>query len=156
VERAMGIYLQSVLADIGYNTSVHAISYNIRDTYMENSSNKVQVGLSDWYQDYPSPSDFLNVLLSCASFHPGSDASINMSEFCNPAIDAQMQQTMSLASTDQAAANTQWTALDRQLTDLAPLVTLFQINKLDITSARVGHFRSSPLFHFIFSEAWVQ
>jgi peptide/nickel transport system substrate-binding protein len=156
VERAMGIYLQSVLADIGYDASVHAISYNIRDTYMENSSNHVQVGLSDWYQDYPSPSDFLNVLLSCASFHPGSDASINMSEFCSPAIDAQMRQTMEVANTDPAAATASWTAIDRELTDLAPLVTLFQINKLDITSARVGHFRSSPLFHFIFSEAWVQ
>jgi len=156
VERAMGIYLQSVLADLGYDASVHAISYNIRDTYMENSSNHVQVGLTDWYQDYPSPSDFLNVLLSCASFHPGSDASINMSEFCSPAIDAQMRQTMDTANTDQAAALADWTAIDRELTDLAPLVTLFQINKLDITSARVGHFRSSPLFHFIFSEAWVQ
>ncbi len=156
VERAMGIYLQSVLADLGYDASVHAISYNIRDTYMENSSNHVQVGLTDWYQDYPSPSDFLNVLLSCASFHPGSDASINMSEFCSPAIDAQMRQTMDAANTDQASALADWTAIDRELTDLAPLVTLFQINKLDITSARVGHFRSSPLFHFIFSEAWVQ
>jgi peptide/nickel transport system substrate-binding protein len=156
VERAMGVYLQSVLSDIGYDASVHSISYNIRDTYMENSSNHVQIGLSDWYQDYPSPSDFLNVLLSCASFHPGSDASINMSEFCDPAIDAQIQQAMTLALTDSAAANRQWTAIDRTLTDLAPLVTLFQISKLDIVSARVGHFRSSPLFHFIFSEAWVQ
>jgi peptide/nickel transport system substrate-binding protein len=155
VERAMGIYLQSVLTDIGYNASVHSISYNIRDTYMENSSNRVQVGLTDWYQDYPSPSDFLNVLLSCSSFHPGSDASINMSEFCDPAIDAQMQQAMATELTDKAAATAQWTALDKQLTNLAPLVTLFQIHKLDITSARVGHFRFSPLFHFIFSEAWV-
>jgi len=156
VERAMGIYLQSVLADIGYDASVHSISYNIRDPYMENSNNHVQVGLSDWYQDYPSPSDFLNVLLSCASVHLGSDASINMSEFCDPAIDARMQQTMAQANTNKAAADAQWTALDRQLTDLAPITTLFQINKLDITSARVGHFRSSPLFHFIFSEAWVR
>jgi peptide/nickel transport system substrate-binding protein len=155
VERAMGIYLQSVLADIGYDASVHSISYNIRDPYMENSSNHVQVGLSDWYQDYPSPSDFLYVLLSCASIHLGSDASMNMSEFCDPAIDAKMQQAMTTELTDKAAATAQWTALDKQLTDLAPLTTLFQIHKLDITSARVGHFRFSPLFHFIFSEAWV-
>jgi peptide/nickel transport system substrate-binding protein len=67
-----------------------------------------------------------------------------------------MRQTMEVANTDPAAATASWTAIDRELTDLAPLVTLFQINKLDITSARVGHFRSSPLFHFIFSEAWVQ
>jgi len=116
----------------------------------------VQIGLTDWYQDYPSPSDFLNVLLSCASFHPGSDASINMSGFCDHAIDARMQAAMTTALTDQAAADAQWTALDKTLTELAPISTVFQINKLDLVSARVGHFRFSPLFHFIFSEAWVQ
>jgi peptide/nickel transport system substrate-binding protein len=156
VERALGVYLQSVLADLGYQARVHSISYNIRDTYIENSSNKVQIGLSDWYQDYPSASDFLDVLLSCASFHPGSDASINMSEFCDPAVDAEMRQAEAAELTDTAAAVAQWTAIDKQLTDLAPFTTLFQINHLDLTAPRVGHFRFSPLFHFIFSEAWVQ
>ena len=156
VERSIGVYLQSVLQDIGYNASVHSISYNIRDTYLQNSSNHVQIGLTDWYQDYPSPSDFLNVLLSCASFHPGSDASINMSGFCDPAMDAKMQGAMRTALTDQAAADAQWTVIDRELTDRAPLASLFQINRLDVVSSRVGHFRFSPLFHFIFSEAWVQ
>ncbi len=156
VERAIGVYLQSVLADLGYQASLHDISYNIRDTYMENSNNKVQIGLSDWYQDYPAASDFLNVLLSCASFHPGSDASMNISEFCDPAIDARMQQAMAAELNDPEAAVAQWSAIDKQLTDLAPFTTLFQINHLDVTSARVGHFRFSPLFHFMFSEAWVQ
>jgi peptide/nickel transport system substrate-binding protein len=156
VERSIGIYLQSVLNDIGYQASVHSISYNIRDTYLQNSSNHVQIGLTDWYQDYPSPSDFLNVLLSCASFHPGSDASINMSGFCSPAIDARMQQAMDAGLQDPAEAARQWEAIDRTLTDLAPLTTLFQIHKLDVVSARVGNFTFSPLFHFIFSNAWVQ
>jgi peptide/nickel transport system substrate-binding protein len=156
VERSIGIYLQSVLNDIGYRASVHSISYNIRDTYLENSSNHVQIGLTDWYQDYPSPSDFLDVLLSCASFHPGSDASINMSGFCDPAIDARMQGAIATELTDPEAADRQWTEIDRTLTDLAPLTTLFQINKLDVVSPRVGHFKFSPLFHFIFSEAWVK
>ena len=156
VERSIGIYLQSVLNDIGYAASLHSISYNIRDTYLQNSSNHVQIGLTDWYQDYPSPSDFLDVLLSCASFHPGSDASINMSGFCNPAIDVRMQKAMAAASTDPEDAVRQWSALDHTLTDLAPLTTLFQINKLDIVSSRVGHFVFSPLFHVIFSELWVK
>ncbi len=156
VERSIGIYLQSVLNDIGYQASVHSISYNIRDTYLQNSSNHVQIGLTDWYQDYPSPSDFLNVLLSCASFHPGSDASINMSGFCNPAIDTRMQQAMDAGLTDPDESARQWENLDKTLTDQAPLTSLFQIHKLDVVSARVGHFTFSPLFHMIFSQVWVQ
>jgi peptide/nickel transport system substrate-binding protein len=156
VERSIGIYLQSVLNDIGYQASLHSISYNIRDTYLQNSSNHVQIGLTDWYQDYPAPADFLNVLLSCASFHPGSDASINMSAFCDPAKDARMQQVMTTELTDMDAAARQWAELDREMTDLAPIMPLFQISRLDLVSSRVGHFMFSPLFHLIFSEIWVR
>jgi peptide/nickel transport system substrate-binding protein len=144
-----------VLNDIGYRASIHSISFNIRDTYLQNSSNHVQIGLTDWYQDYPAASDFLNVLLSCASYHPGSDASINMSGFCDPAMDARMQHALTTAQTDAAAAAQEWAAIDRDFTDQAPLTALFQIGKLDLVSARFGHFRFSPLFHMIFSEAWV-
>ena len=31
------------------------------------------------------------MLFGCASFHPGSDSSINISGFCDKEIDAQMQ-----------------------------------------------------------------
>ena len=155
VERSIGVYLQSVLHDIGYNASVHAISYNIRDSYMENSNNHVQIGLSNWYQDYPAASDFLHVMFSCAGYHPGSDASINMSGFCDPAMDARMQSALTMGLTDMPAAERQWAGIDHDITDRAPSTTLFQINALDLVSSRVGHFRFSSLFHTIFSELWV-
>ena len=156
VERSMGIYLQSVLQDIGYDARLHTISFNIRDPYMENTSNHVQIGLANWFMDYPAPSDFLQVLFSCAGFHPGSDASMNMSGFCDPAVDARMQQAMTAALTDPKQAAHLWEGIDRDVTARAPSTTLFQINYLDLVSARVGHFRFSPLFHMIFSQVWVQ
>jgi peptide/nickel transport system substrate-binding protein len=156
VEHSMGIYLQSVLQDIGYDARLHSISFNIRDSYMENTSNHVQIGLTNWFQDYPAPSDFLNVLFSCASFHPGSDASINMSGFCDPGIDARMQAAMAAELSDPAGAARQWAAIDHDLTDRAPYAALFQIHWLDLTSSHFGNFTFSPLFHMIFSKAWVQ
>ena len=79
VNKAMAIYIQSVLNSIGYKATVKPLSSNISFTYMQNSKNKMQIGVTQWYQDYPQASDFLNVLLGCDSFHPGSDTSINMS-----------------------------------------------------------------------------
>ena len=116
----------------------------------------MQVGLTNWYQDYPAASDFLQVMFSCAGYHPGSDASINMSGFCDPAIDARMQQAMAAALTDPARAARQWAAIDHDVTDRAPSTTLFQIHWLDVVSPRFGGFTFSPLFHMIFSKAWVQ
>jgi peptide/nickel transport system substrate-binding protein len=155
VERSMGIYLQSVLRDLGYDASVHSVSMNIRDTYLQNSANHVQIGLANWFQDYPAASDFLGVLFSCASYHPGSDASINMSGFCDPAIDTRMQQALDREATDPADAARLWAGIDHDVTARAPSTTLFQINWLDFVSRRIGHFRFSPLFHAIFSEFWV-
>src|SRR5580693_4437302 len=74
----VGTYIQSVLNDLGYKASVKPISSNIQFTYIQNTNNKVQISISQWYQDYPAASDFLNVLLSCDSFHPGSDNSPNI------------------------------------------------------------------------------
>ena len=62
-----------MLKSIGYDASVKAISQNIQFTYIQNTNNKVQISVSQWYQDYPAASDFLNVLFGCDSFHPGSD-----------------------------------------------------------------------------------
>ena len=58
---------------------VKPISGNIFFTYVQNTKNKVQINVQQWYQDYPAASDFLYVLFGCESFHPGSDSSINFS-----------------------------------------------------------------------------
>jgi peptide/nickel transport system substrate-binding protein len=77
-----------------------------------------------------------------------------MAEFCDPAIDVQMEAALQVTDKDEAARL--WAAIDRKLTDLAPAATLFQFNQLDLVSRRVGHFRFSTLYHMLFSEAWVQ
>ena len=86
----MGVYLQSVLNQIGYKASVKPISGNIFFTYVQNTKNKVQINVQQWYQDYPAASDFLYILFGCETFHPGSDSSINIAGFCDKKINAQM------------------------------------------------------------------
>src|SRR4051812_11799132 len=45
VQKAMGVYLQSVLNDLGYKASVKPISGNIAFTYAQNTKNKVQINV---------------------------------------------------------------------------------------------------------------
>ena len=152
VERTIGIYLQSVLADIGYDAHVRALSSNIAFPYSQNSVNRVQASLEDFYMDYPAASDFLEVMYGCASYHPGSDSSINMAGYCDPAVDAEMDRAMVLEGVDDAAAAALWGRVDREITDAAPGVGLFQMNELDLVSARVGGFTFSPIYHVLFSQ----
>jgi peptide/nickel transport system substrate-binding protein len=156
VNKAMGVYLQSVLNQIGYKASVKPISANISFTYPQNTKNKVQINVQQWYQDYPAASDFLYVLFGCESFHPGSDSSINMAGFCNKKINAQMHKALKLAVTSEDAANALWSKIDRMVTDQAPMVTLFNPKHIDFVSKRVGNFTFSKEFYWLVAKSWVQ
>ena len=156
VNREMGVYLQSVLNSIGYRASVRTISGNIFFTYVQNTKNKVQINVQQWYQDYPAASDFLYILFGCESFHPGSDSSINIAGFCDRRINKRMHAALDLGVTNEAAANAQWAQIDRMVTDAAPMATLFNPKHIDFVSKRVGNFTFSKQFYWLVSQSWVQ
>ena len=156
VNKAMGVYLQSVLNQIGYKATVKPISANISFTYPQNTKNKVQINVQQWYQDYPTASDFLYVLFGCESFHPGSDSSINMAGFCDKKINARMHAALTRAVTDVQGANRMWEQIDRMVTDKAPMATLFNPKHIDVVSKRVGNFTFSKQFYWLVAKSWVK
>ena len=143
VNKQMGVYLQSVLNSIGYKATVKPISGNIQFTYIQNTKNKVQISVTQWYQDYPAASDFLNVLLSCASFTPNSDSSINMAGYCNKAIDAKMQAAIAKGVTDPVSANKMWGAIDEEIMKDAPVAVAFTPKQLDFISSGTKNYHFS-------------
>lgn len=156
VNKAVAVYIQSVLNEIGYKASVKPISNNIFFTYVQNTKNKVQINIQQWYQDYPAASDFLYILFGCESFHPGSDSSINIAGFCDKKINAQMHAALKLEQTNEQAANAAWAKVDKQVTDAAPMATLFTPKHVDFTSSRVGNFVFSKQFYWLVDQSWVQ
>jgi peptide/nickel transport system substrate-binding protein len=156
VDRNVGVYLQSVLNDLGYKASVKAISPNIQFTYIQNTNNKVQMSVTQWYQDYPAASDFLNVLFGCASFREGSDSSINIAGFCDEAIQKRMEEAMALSVTDEAAANKLWAEIDKSVTDAAPAAFMFTPKHLDFVSERLGNFQFNSQYYWMMAQSWVK
>ena len=156
IPKSIATYMQSLLRDLGYNASLKVVSHNIQFTFIQNTSNKVQISVSDWYQDYPAPSDFLGVLFSCDTFHEGSDSSINISGFCDKKIQEDMKKANMTAVTDRAAADKMWAQVDKEVTDQAPAASLFQPKRVDFVSSTVGNFLYSDQIHFLFSQAWVK
>ncbi len=156
VSKAIGTYMQSVLTDIGYEAEVKPISPNIQFTYIQNTNNNVQISITQWYQDYPAASDFLNILFGCASFAPGSDSSINIAGFCDKDIQAKMDTALLLGVTDPVAANKLWTEVDKAVTDAAPMAALFTPKRIDFVSKRVGNFQFNSQFYWMVSQSWVQ
>ena len=156
VGKALGTYVQSVLNDLGFKAALKPMSNDIQFTYIQNTKNNVQISISEWYQDYPAASDFLHVLLSCDSFHPGSDSSVNIAGYCNKDIDAEMNKAMTTSVTDLNAANAIWAQVDKDFTDHAPLATLITPKHLDFTSKRLGNFEFNPQYYWMVTQSWVQ
>ncbi len=156
VDQAYGEYFISLLNKLGYKAKPQFLSNDIQYPFIQNSKNKVQFAYSSWFQDYPAASDFLNILLGCGSFHPNSNSSPNIAEFCNQGIQAKMTQAGQTGITDPAAGNKIWAQVDKQVTDQAPWVSMFNPKLLDFVSARVKGFKFSPQWYFLLGQASVK
>ncbi len=151
VARAIGTYMLDVLRDLGFVPRLRSLSGNVQFTYIQNTNNRVQASLTTWYADYASAGNFLGGIFGCSAFRPGSDASPNISGFCDPALDARLQ--AALAAPDGAA---DLAAIDRAVTDQAPAVVLFNPRYIDVVSARVGHFGYHEQFRWLVGQSWVR
>lgn len=60
-----GAYLQDVLKQLGFNAKLKILSADNYFTVIGNTSTKdLDIGFSDWFQDYPHPNDFFDILLN--------------------------------------------------------------------------------------------
>jgi len=156
VAKSIGVYLQSVLNELGYVAELKPISPDIQFTYIQNTKNNVQISVTQWYQDYPAASDFLNILFGSGSYTPGSDSSINIAGYTNKELDEKMQKALALGVTDQEAANKIWAEVDKTVTDDSAAAAMFTPKHLDFTSKRLGNFQFNYQFYWMVTQSWVQ
>jgi peptide/nickel transport system substrate-binding protein len=150
----VGSYVVSVLDRLGYRASLR-VSANFYPVIGDSRSH-VQIGWFSWYQDYPSPSDFIAVLLTCRSFLPGNPSNVNAAEFCNPRIDAAVSRAQALQAAAPGDASDAWASTDRQIADQAPWLPLYN-PRLDIAvSRRVGNYEYHPFYSLLLDQLWVR
>jgi peptide/nickel transport system substrate-binding protein len=157
-DKALAQQMVSDLNKIGYKASTQLLNASIQYPFIQNSNNssKWQVAWSAWYQDYPAPSDFLNVLLGCGNIHPHSDASPNIAAFCDQSIQAQMTKADNLGLSDPTTANNMWAQVDHEVTDQAPWVDLFNPKQIDFLSARVQGYQWNPQWYILIDQMWLK
>ena len=149
-------YVVSVLDQLGYRASLRVVSSDAYCSVLGDSRDRVQAGFFTWYQDYPAPSDFIEPLLSCGSFILGNPDNLNAAEFCDPRIDAQAGQALTLEPGGPAAAARRWAVIDRGLADEAPWVPLYNPLDLTVLSARVGNYQFHPYWDLLIDQLWVR
>jgi peptide/nickel transport system substrate-binding protein len=155
-DKALGEYFIGLLNKLGFKAKPQFLSNAIQYSYVQNSKNKVEFAFSDWYDDYPAASDFLNILLGCSAFHPNSNSSPNIAAFCDKSIQAKMDNAAKVGVRNLQQANTIWAEVDKLTTDQAPWVSMFNPKQLNFVSKRVKGFQWSPQWYFLLDQASVK
>ena len=79
-----------------------------------------------------------------------------MSGFCSREFDAKLKHASVVQAQDQDAAAKLWTEVDRDLTNLAPLIPMYTPRNVDLVSKRVGNYQHHPLFGVLRDQLWVR
>jgi peptide/nickel transport system substrate-binding protein len=105
-------YLQDVLKQIGLNAKLKIIDASIYWTTIGNQATKAQIGFADWFQDYPHPLDWFDVLLNGDRITQTHNN--NYSNYDNKSANATIAKLKKEPKlTDQV--NQQWAQLDAQV-----------------------------------------
>lgn len=144
---ALAPQMQQDLKAIGIKVDLQTLAPN---TFSELAgSGKAPLALTFWVADYPEGSDFLQALLSCATAVPQGQ---NFAYYCNPEMDAGVQQA--LATNDPAGATAKYTQASKVMFADNPVVPLYFGTKTEIRGANVGNYFPQPIWGWDMAEYW--
>ena len=117
---------------------------------------RAQAFIVGWGPDYPSASNFLQLLFSCGSISTSPLKNVNYSETCDPRLDRLMRRALTLQVSDPPAAGDAWARVDRAVVKGASWVPLFNPTGIDFLSRRVKNYEHNPQYGLLIDQLWVR
>jgi peptide/nickel transport system substrate-binding protein len=117
VDPKASAYLVDVLNSIGLKAKEKVINAAIYWTTMGNQATKAQIGFADWFQDYPHPLDWFDVLLNGDRITDTHNN--NYANFDDPAVNKKIAELKKEPKTTDAV-NAQWADVDKMVMEQAP------------------------------------
>lgn len=132
-------YLTDMLNKIGFKATEKMVPAGDYFSEIGDAANDPQVGFSDWFQDFPNPSDFY-FLMDGRAIQPTNN--FNFSKVNDPFIQEKLIPLNEVPSTQLEGIAGQWQALDTYLAEQAyiaafgeQLVPKFYSNRIDFKRA---------------------
>ena len=123
-----GAYLQGQLNKIGLKATLKTINAAIYWTTLGNQLTKAQIGFADWYQDYPHPLDWFDVLLNGNRITQTHNN--NYSNFDDPAVNAKIEALKKEPSLS-SSVDSQWAQVDKMAMEQAPWAPYVNVQGVD-------------------------
>ena len=143
-------YLADVLNKIGLKASLKIIDASIYWTTIGNQGTKAQIGFADWFQDYPHPLDWFDVLLNGERITDTHNN--NYSNYDNKQVNATIAK-LKQEPTLTDSVNAEWAQLDETImkdAGWAPYVNR-QFTDFFSTNVDAGCYINHVLYQFDFS-----
>jgi peptide/nickel transport system substrate-binding protein len=123
-----GQYLQEVLKSIGLNAKLKQINAAVYWTTVGNQATKAQIGFADWYQDYPHPLDWFDVLLNGGRITQTHNN--NYANFDNAAVNSKIDALKKQSGTS-STINSDWANVDKMTMEQAPWAPFVNVQGID-------------------------
>ena len=127
-------YLTDVLNKIGLNAKEKIVNSTVYWTTLGNQATKAQIGFADWFQDYPHPLDWYDVLLNGERITQTHNN--NYANYDNKSVNATIDSLKKEPSLTPAV-NAKWKALDKTIMEDAPWVPFLNRQETDFFSTNV-------------------
>jgi len=140
--------IQNDLAAVGVKASLRTLD---RNTYyaVQSTPHKMPMSITEWYMDYPDPSDFVVALASKSNAINGG---MNNSFWWDPEVEKLLVSSASLPTQERYAA---YTKMQQIIMQNAPYVTLFQpVMTTMCSKATGGFFLSEVAPWYDFADYW--
>jgi len=105
-------YLANQLTKIGYKTKLHLLTHQVYFQTIGNQATKAGAMFTDWYQDYPHPLDWFDVLLNgdrITKTHNNNVGNVKV-----PSVDKEIE-ALKKVTAITPAINDRWAKVDRDL-----------------------------------------
>jgi len=135
-------YLQQVLKSIGLNAKLKIINAAVYWTTIGSQATKAQIGFADWFQDYPHPLDWFDVLLNGERIT--ATRNNNYADFDDASVNAKID-ALKKQPTLTSSVNSQWAALEKQIMEQAPWAPFINQQGIDTFNSDID--LSCYVFH---------
>ena len=142
--------IQNDLAAVGIKADIKQLAEAPYWNLVERQASKVPIGLTDWYMDYPDPSDWIDPLFSVESAK--TDGSANISWWSDPQVTALNKQAQPMAP--GPARTKLYEQMQQIIMEQAPIIPLYQPIMTTMSSKLTGGFYTSVAWTFEFPHYW--
>jgi peptide/nickel transport system substrate-binding protein len=146
----LAMSVQADLAEVGVRTKIRLMSFA---SYLSatGSADGPAFSMGSWLEDYPDPSDFVDVNFATASI--SDENSNNNCFYSNPTLDRMM--TEARYQTDDARRADEYRAIERLLYDEAPWIWEYHRHFIEVTQPYVRGYAPHPVWLRDYTDTWL-